>query len=115
MKKQYWENEVRPVVNEILSDSEKYKNDEQCFITAYQIVTLVNKEKSDIKREFPTGGEGAGTATLAQIIAWYLSNDDYFNDRIERRFLSTKGLDEFIFNGGNVPSTEEFSMFRFKY
>ena len=112
MERKYWENEVRPVVIEVLNESGKYENGEQCFITAYQIAALVNKKRADIESEFPTGGEGAGPGTLAQGIARYLSDDEYFEGKIERAFLSVKGLDAFKFSGANVPSNEAFSMFR---
>ena len=112
MEKKYWEDKVRSVVVEILNESGKYENGEQCFLTAYQIAALVNQKKPDIEREFPTGGKGAGPGTLAQRIAWHLSDDKYFEGKIEKAFLSIKGLEAFKFSGDNEPSNKEFSMFR---
>ena len=115
MDKNYWKETVAPVVKDVLSDVRNYTNGEKCYITAYQIAAEVNKRDHKIKLSYATGGAGAGPATLAQRIAWYLSNDESFcgkGEIIERAFLSAKYLTGFLFEEDKKPSNNEFSMFR---
>lgn len=90
-------------------------NGEVCFLTAYQIAVLVDKNNATLKGSLPIGGKGVGGESFAKEIAFYLSkdiNEDYFNQRLEIHFFSTLGLEDFLFDGGNKPSASEFSMFR---
>jgi len=84
---------------------------EQCFLSAYQIAILV-KEKLGLSN--PVGGDEQAPHYLSRDIAHKLSTMADNDKSIERAFFSTKGLDEkgFQFDGGNVPSSSSFSMFR---
>jgi len=111
-----WE-QIRPVVEQILRG--KNYQGTPCFLTAYQLAVLVDKEDSSLKENLPIGGEGMGNKannqSFAQQIALSLSNDINKNDdTIEMQFFSIAGLDAFTFDGENTPSSNEFSMFRIK-
>jgi len=116
-------NLVRPVVAQVLrrqtyTNSGQYHG-ERCFISPYQIAVLVDRINPALKGSLPVGGEGTGPDSFARRIAWHLS-DDYnqnaFNGSLEIQVFSCEGLDGnrkgFLFDGGNVPSPEEFSIFR---
>lgn len=112
-------NRIRPLVEKILrqqryTNSGNY-NGTPCFLTAYQIAVLVDQEDRTLKGNLPIGGVGVGHDSFARRIAWHLSDDinkDIFDGKLEIQFLSLAGLDDFTFDGGNRPSTDEFSMFR---
>ena len=114
MNENYWSENIYTIVERVLEQSGEYENGDRCFLTAYQIAALVNEALPEEERVYPIGGKGSGPDTLAQRIAWYLSNDEQIKDRLERRFLSTKGLAVFQFGGENKPSASAFSMFRLK-
>lgn len=86
----------------------------RCFLTAYQIAVLVNEEDSSLRGDLPIGGLYAGPESFASKIARCLSNDVRRKETkgLEMQFFSMKGLDSFCFDNGNVPSGDEFSMFR---
>lgn len=115
---QNW-NLIRPVVAQILRQ-QQYKNSGNyngtpCFLTAYQIAVLVNIQNSTLRGTLPIGGAGVGPDSFARQIAWHLSDDfnkNVFNGSLEIQFLSLAGLDIFTFDGGQIPSADEFSMFR---
>lgn len=115
---QNWDS-IRKIVTEILQQ-EKYKGSERytgtpCFLTAYQIAVLVNEKEPSLRGTLPIGGAGVGPNSFAQQIARHLSDDfnkNVFNGSLEIQFLSLAGLDMFTFDGGKIPSTDEFSMFR---
>ena len=120
---QNWNN-IRPVVERVLeqqrvTNNENYRG-EPCFLTAYQIAVLVDRQDSTLKGDLPIGGQGEGVEkndSLSKQIAWHLSkavNDGVFDGRLERRFLSLKGIDSFVFNEVNTPSASEISMFRLR-
>lgn len=113
---------VRPIVEQVLrqhryTNSGNY-NGTPCFLTSYQIAVLVNTINGTLKGSLPIGGKGMGPDSFARQIAWHLSDDinkNVFIGNLEIRFLSIDGLDVpngFTFDGGHVPSTDEFSMFR---
>lgn len=115
---QNW-NLIRPIVDQIFR-RQRYRNSGNyngtpCFLTAYQIAVLVNKQNSALRGTLPIGGEGVGSDSFARQIAWHLSDDvnkNIFNGSLEIQFLSIDGLDIFNFDGGHEPSANEFSMFR---
>jgi hypothetical protein len=89
-------------------------NGTPCSISAYQIAVLVDAQNPNLRGNLPIGGAGVGPLSFAQGIAWHLSRE--INDRtmpgLEIQFFSIAGLDGFPFDGGNQPSSNEFSMFR---
>lgn len=113
-------NLIRPIVERELrrqryTNSGNY-NGTPCFLTAYQIAVLVDKEDGTLKGNLPIGGAGVGPDSFARQIAWHLSDDinkDVFSGRLEIQFFSLAGLDGFTFDGEKTPSTNEFSMFRY--
>lgn len=117
---QNW-NLVRPLVAEILK-KQRYNNSgnynkTSCFLTAYQLAVLVNAKDPTLRGTLPIGGTKVGPNSFARQIAWHLSDDinkNVFNGNLEIQFLSLKGLDAFTFDGGHVPSADEFSMFRLR-
>lgn len=112
---------IRPLVVEILKQ-QHYTNSGKyigtpCFLTAYQLAVLVNEQNPTLKGTLPIGGAGVGPNSFARQIAWHLSDDiskEVFNGDLEIQFLSLSGLETFTFDGGHVPSDNEFSMFRWK-
>jgi hypothetical protein len=115
---QNW-NLIRPIVTQILRQQRYtntgHYNGTPCFLTAYQIAVLVNRQNPALRGTLPIGGAGMGPDSFARQIAWHLSDDinrNYFNGNLEIQFLSLDGLDAFTFDGGHIPSVDEFSMFR---
>ena len=115
-------NEIKPVVEQVLR-RQRFSNSgdhygERCFLTAYQIAVLVDKQDCSLKGTLPIGGKGEGgeeNRSFTQQIAWHLSkavNDNDYNGLLERQFLSTEGLDSFTFDGGKSPSSNELTMYR---
>ncbi|MDR1548934.1 MAG: hypothetical protein LBT06_10155 [Hungatella sp.] len=110
---------IRPIVIHILSqhrysNSGRY-NGTPSFLTAYQIAVLVDAHNPVLKGSLPIGGAFTGPDSFARQIAWHLSDDitkNIFNGSLEMQFFSIAGLDQFTFGGGNIPSANEFSMFR---
>ena len=119
-----WE-QIRPVVEQVLRQ-QRFTNSgnhhgKLCFLTAYQIAVLVDEHDNTLKGDLPIGGEGMGgesnSQSFAQQIALCLSRDiskNLSDDTIEMQFFSRAGLDAFTFDGGKVPSANEFSMFKVK-
>jgi hypothetical protein len=115
---QNW-NIIRPIVAQILQQqhytgSGNY-NGTRCFITAYQIAVLADRNNPTIRGALPIGGRNVGfNDSFAKQIAGQLSkevNNGTFPG-LEIGFLSIEGLDSFTFDGGHIPSNDEFSMFR---
>jgi len=111
---------VRPIVEDVLKN-QRVKNrnyDETCFLTAYQIAVLVDKQDPNLKGALSIGGEGEGgvnKSSFAHKIAWHLSkavNENYYGGNLERKFFSIDGLDSFAFGGMKTPSVNKFLMFR---
>ena len=122
---QDWD-QIQPAVEQVLR-KQRFTNSgdhngDPCFLSAYQIAVLVNKINPSFKGDLPIGGKGMGgdeNRSFAQQIAWFLSkdiNDNGSYSKFDRQFFSLDGLDidSFKFNDGNVPSMNEFSMFRLK-
>ncbi|MGB4658957.1 MAG: hypothetical protein WBI07_07250 [Mobilitalea sp.] len=115
---QNW-NLIRPIAAQILRQ-QQYRNSgpyngTRCFLTAYQIAVLVNVQNPSLRGTLPIGGAGVGPDSFARQIAWHLSDDlnrNVFDGSLEIQFFSLAGLDEFTFDGKQIPSTDEFSMFR---
>lgn len=115
---QNW-NLIRPIVAQILRQ-QQYRNSGNykgtpCFLTAYQIAVLVNTQNPTLRGSLSIGGAGVGPDSFARQIAWHLSDDinrNVFNGSLEIQFLSIAGLDTFTFDDGQIPATDEFSMFR---
>lgn len=113
--------QTRPIVKDLLenernSNSGNY-NGERCFLTAYQIAILVDKENPDVRGKLPIGGKGVGPDSFSRQIAWHLSQEidgEYFEGKLEIGFFSQSGLEDFTFDGGHQPSLNEFSMFRLR-
>jgi hypothetical protein len=91
----------------------KGKRDETCFLSSYQIATLLMKNGLSDK---DIGGLEQGPDTLAKEVAGKLSAyvDDNPAPKLERGFFSTKGLEKFSFGDFKKPSSEAFSMFKIK-
>lgn len=111
---------VFPWVEKVLFDT-RNKGGEHCFLTAYQIAVFVDKVNPCLKGDLRIGGKGQGdenTQSFAMQIANRLSRsiNDGSCPEIELAFFSLNWLDEggFTFDGGKVPSANEFSMFRWK-
>jgi hypothetical protein len=112
--------EVRAIIEEVLrkpkyTNSSSKHDGEWCFLSAYQIAVLVDKQAPTLKGDLPVGGKGEGAEindSLAKQIARNLSKESAENDNLEIRFFSIDGLDAFTFNGGRIPTADEFSMFR---
>lgn len=110
---------IRPVVAHVLG-SQQYTNSGNyngtpCFLTSYQIAVLVDRIDPTLRGNLPIGGADAGPDSFARQIAWHLSDDvnrNAFNGSLEIQFFSIDGLDDFTFDGGRVPSSAEFAMFR---
>ena len=118
---QNW-NQIQPIVEQVLCN-QRFSNSgahhgEPCFLTAYQIAVLVDRQDTSLKGNLPIGGEGEGgneNRSFTQQIAWFLSkavNDNEYNGSLERQFFSIDGLDSFTFDGGKTLSQKEVSMFR---
>lgn len=117
---QNW-NLIRPLVVDILKQqrytSSGNYNGTPCFLSAYQLAALVDKQNSALKGTLKIGGAGVGPDSFAREIALHLSDDinkNVFNGNLEIQFFSMSGLDTFTFDKGHVPSEHEFSMFRWK-
>lgn len=115
---------IRQLVVDILkqqhyTNSGKYTG-KTCFLTAYQLAVLVNKQNPMLRGTLPIGGAGVGPDSFARQIAWHLSDDinkevfngEVFDGKLEIQFFSQSGLETFTFDGGHSPSDNEFSMFR---
>jgi len=112
---------VRPVVKQVLREQRYPKSGaycgEACFLTAYQIAVLVNNRNDQLKGNLPVGGKGVGPDSFAKQIARRLSEDvkeNFFDEKLEIRFLSLKAIESLVFNGDNEPSVPEVSMFRLR-
>ena len=121
--------EIRRHIVNILSEEWYRKRGKHyrkpCFLTAYQLAVLLTKfldaedpDLPDLRREMVdnVGGKGTtGPNSAANQIAWHLVKDlnGGCND-IEHQFFSLSGLDKngFMFDNGEVPYENEFSMFR---
>lgn len=112
---------IKDVLIEILQNAKRYVSktrNESCFLSAYQLAVLLNKNHKALIRSSncPSniGGKGEGEqSSLSQYIASILTEDS----RVEIGFFNTEGLEQFSFkdekNILSQPSNECFSMFRY--
>ncbi|HOP11640.1 MAG TPA: hypothetical protein PK629_09145 [Oscillospiraceae bacterium] len=118
---------IREALIEILKSVDHYRSenkDETCFLTAYQLAVLLNKESSTLVKNSKChkniGGKSEGkNYSLSQYIAIQLSQDikDENIDNVEMRFFNIDGLEQFSFLDEkktiSQPSNTCFSMFRY--
>ena len=103
--------EIRQAAEQILSQ-QQHKGD-TCFLTVYQLASIMNDKNCTLKGGLSVGGRGEGSETndsLAKHIAHCLAKDD----RFERQWFSADEIDSFTFCDGSKPSSKKFSMFRLK-
>ena len=108
MVKPDW-NQIRQAAEQILSQRQ-HVNGDACFLSSYQLAYLMRNQFPGIEGDLNIGGKGEGKEvqdSLAKHVADCLAKDD----RFERQWFCTDGVDSFTFDG--VPSsTKSFSMFR---
>lgn len=117
---------IRKELISILKDAELYEKRETCFLSAYQLAVLLNKQNKSLVKNSTSpkniGGKGEGIYnSLSQYIANSLSRDinngGSLEGCVEHKYFNIEGLEQFSFldEKGTIsqPSNKCFSMFRY--
>ena len=114
---------IRDYIEEILKQVKLFDAKERCFLSAYQIAVLLNRDyKQQIKGlgiPHNIGGKGEGEYnSLSQYIAGFLAQEIKNGyDKVAIEFFNRVGLEQFSFRDENKvlsePSNDCFSMFKY--